>query len=149
MKLLNKLVRRPYSYMLLEAEGQPPIRNPSEEQVRALVLSLRIGETSFASLTNGTGDYVQVAGNRPWCVIEHRRVEPLQHDRAFQETPVPKYKDGAKLRTGAGDIALKHDEWFLLKDAAEVLVAFLRKDGFPAYVKWRSMNETLGVGLGH
>lgn len=145
MKLFSKLIRRPVSAMLLEAEGQPPIQNPSEEQVRALVLSLRVGETSFASLTDELGDYVQIAGSRPWCVIERRRPKLLQHERAFQETPTPKYKDGAKLRTGAGDISLNHDEWFLLKDAAEVFVAFLRKDAFPAHVKWRSMNETLGL----
>ena len=140
MELLSKLLRRPHRYMLLEAEGQPPVQNPSDEQVRALVLNLRVGETSFASLTDSNGDYVQVAGSRPWCVIEHRHLKPLQHDRAFQETPVPKYMDGAKLRTGAGDIALKHDEWFLLKDAAEVLVAFRSKDAFPAHVKWRSIS---------
>lgn len=145
MDLFSKLIRRPVSAKLLEAEGQPPIQNPSEEQVRALVLSLRVGETSFATLADEIGDYVQIAGSRPWCVLEHRRLRPLQHARAFQDTPTPKYKDGTKLRTGAGDISLKNDEWFLLKDAAEVLVAFLRKDAFPAHVKWRSMNETLGL----
>jgi len=131
--------------MLLEAEGQPPIVDPSEEQVRALVLGLRVGETSFASLTDEAGNYVQLAGSRPWCVIEYRRLKPLQHDRAFQDTPTPKYKDGAKIKTGAGDISLRQDEWFLLKNGAEVLAAFLRKDRFPANVQWRSMTETLGL----
>lgn len=71
---------------------------------------------------------------------------PLSHERAFQETLKPKYKDGAKLQTGAGEISLKHDEWFLLKDAAEMVVAFFRRDDFPARVQWRSMNELLGLG---
>ena len=145
MKLFSKLVRDPMSAMLLEAERQPPVRDPSEEQVRALILSLRVGETSFASLADKAGNYLQIAGSRPWCVIEHRHLRPLRHDRAFQETPTPKYKDGAKLRTGAGDISLRHDEWFLLKDAADVFAAFLREDAFPAYVKWRSMSQTLGL----
>ncbi|MFC3444098.1 hypothetical protein ACFOKF_23420 [Sphingobium rhizovicinum] len=47
--------------------------------------------------------------------------------------------------TGAGEIVLKHDEWFLLKDAAEVFAAFLHKDLMPARVKWRSMNEMFGL----
>lgn len=131
--------------MLLEAQEQPPVRNPSENEVRTLVLSLRVGAISFASITDETGDYVQVAGSRPWCVIERRSLRPVRHERAFQETPTAKYKDGAKLRTGAGEISLQHDEWFLLKDAAEVFVAFLKRDAFPGHVRWRPMNESFGL----
>ncbi|PXA98050.1 hypothetical protein DMC47_10685 [Nostoc sp. 3335mG] len=78
--------------------------------------------------------------------MERRQLKSLRHERAFQQTPTPKDKDGAKLRTGAGDISLRHDEWFLLKDAAEVLAAFLQKDTIPAHVKWRDMTDTLGYG---
>ena len=131
--------------MLLEAEAQQPIRDPSEEQIRETVLGLRLGKTSFVSLSDVAGNYVQVAGSRPWCVIEHRQLEPLKHERAFQETPMPKYQDGAKLRTGAGDISMKHDEWFLLKDAAEIFVAFYRGNANPPHVKWRSMGDVLGL----
>ncbi|WP_454796739.1 hypothetical protein [Novosphingobium lindaniclasticum] len=145
MVFLRKLIRPRSSTMLLEAEGQPLVQNPSEEQVRTVVLKLQRGGTSFASLTDEAGDYIQVAGSRPWCVLERRRFKPPQHERAFQETPTPKYKDGAKIMTGAGEIVLKHDEWFLLKDAAEVFVAFLHKNPTPARVKWRSMNEMLGL----
>lgn len=146
MKLFKKRVRRPSSAMFLDGEGRTPIRDPSEDQVRELVLGLQIGQTSFASLTDEAGNYVQVAGSRPWCTVERRRASPLSHEKAYQVTPRPKYKDGAKLRTGAGDISLNHDEWFLLKDAAEIFVAFLRRDAFPTQVNWRSMNETLGLG---
>ena len=145
MDFLRKLIRFRPSVMLLEAESRPAIENPSTEQVRAVVLGLQHGGTSFASLTDETGNYIQVAGSRPWCLIERRRLKPLQHERAFQKTPNPKYKDGAKLLTGAGNISLKQDEWFLLKDAAEVFVAFLRKDSLPEHVQWRSMNEMLGL----
>lgn len=124
--------------MRLEAEGQPPVVAPSEEQVRAVILGLQRGRTSFASLTDEAGNYIQVAGSRPWCVIERRQLAPPKHERAFQETPKPKYMDGARLSTGTGDIALRHDEWFLLKDAADIVVAFLRHDAIPERVKWRS-----------
>ncbi len=145
MNFLRDLFRRRPSTMKLEAEGQLTIQNPSEELVRALILGLQQGGSTFASLTDEAGNYIQVAGSRPWCVIERRHLKPLQHERAFQETPKPKYKDGAKLSTGAGELSLKHDEWFLLKDAAEVAVSFLRHDEVPARVKWRSMNEMLGL----
>ena len=144
MNFFRKSSRHPASSMLLESEAQSAIENPSEDEVRKLILSLSVGQTSFASLTNEAGEYVQVAGSRPWCVIEHRKGGP-RHERAFQKTPTPKYKDGAKLRTGAGDITLKHDEWFLLKDAVEVFLAFLRREPYPAQVQWRSMNDTLGL----
>ena len=145
MKLFNKSLRRGVSPMIFEAKGQPPVQNATEEQVRALVLDLRVGGAFFASLTDEAGNYIQIAGSRPWCVIECRRLKPLQHVRAFQATPTPKYNDGAKLQSGAGSITLRHDEWFLLKDAADIFAAFLRKDDFPAHVQWRSMNERLGL----
>ncbi|WP_454762295.1 hypothetical protein [Caulobacter segnis] len=130
--------------MVLDAEGHVAVENPTEEQVRAVVLGLQPGKTSFASLTDAAGNYIQVAGTRPWCVIERHRAEPLQHERAFQETLKPKYTDGAKLSTGAGELTLRHDEWFLLKDAAEIFLAFLHQGEFPASVQWRSLNEMLG-----
>jgi len=131
---------------VLEAESQLTVKDPTEEHIRAVVLGLRRGETSFASLTDQAGNYIQVAGSRPWCVVERRCLTPLQHERAFQETPKPKYKDGAKLSTGAGELSLQHDEWFLLKDAAELFLAFHRGSEMPVHVKWRSMNEMLGLG---
>jgi len=146
MNFLHRLIRPRSAPKLLEAEGQFAVENPSEEQVRAVVLGLQRGNTTFASLTDGAGNYMQVAGSRPWCVIERRRLQPLKHERAFQDTPNPKYMDGAKLLTGAGGIALKQDEWFLLKDAAELFVAFLHNDALPTRVRWRSMNETMGLG---
>lgn len=131
--------------MIVEGERLAARLDPSEHDIKELVLNLRNGETSFVSITDDDGNYIQIAGSRPWCLIEHRSVSPLAHHRAYQNTPIPKYKDGAKLNTGAGSITLKHDEWFLLKDAADVAVAFLHGDPFPAFVKWRQMNEMLGI----
>ena len=145
MKLFRKSVSHGVSSVLFEAKGQAPVQNATEDQVRALVLDLRGAGAFFASLTDNAGNYIQIAGSRPWCVIERRHLKPLQHDRAFQATPTPKYNDGATLQTGAGRITLRHDEWFLLKDAVDIFAAFVRKDNFPAQVQWRSMNETLGL----
>ncbi len=40
---------------------------------------------------------------------------------------------------------MAHDEWFLLKDAAEIIVAFYKQEAFPPQVQWRSMNEMFGI----
>ncbi len=40
---------------------------------------------------------------------------------------------------------MKHDEWFLLKDAADIFAAFLNRQPFPEKVEWRSMNEMFGI----
>lgn len=40
---------------------------------------------------------------------------------------------------------MAHDEWFLLKDAAEIVSAFYNQDDFPRHVQWRSMNEMLDL----
>ncbi|HEX7694334.1 MAG TPA: hypothetical protein VF409_07580 [Sphingomonas sp.] len=124
--------------IILEGENLAAVSQASEEDVRKAVKALVPG-TSFLSLTREDGSYVQAAGGRPWCVVEYRDVPNRQHLRAYQHTPQPKYKDGAKIRTGAGDIALRHDEWFLLKDAAEIFVAFLRGQPFPDRVQWRPL----------
>lgn len=131
--------------MMMEGERLEVILNPTEAQVRQIVLSLNRLETSFVTLTDESGNYVQVAGSRPWCVLERRNITPLRHERAFQHTPNPKYNDGAKIIAGAGGITLQHDEWFLLKDAAEVFVAFLNREPAPSHVQWRSMNEILDI----
>ena len=131
--------------MTLEGEGLSPLSNPTEDDVRQAVLGLARSGTSFVSLADETGNYVQVAGSRPWCVLERRQVAPPLHERAFQETPSPKYADGAKISTGVGDIIMKSDEWFLLKDAADVFVAFLNRQAPPVQIQWRSLNEMLGL----
>lgn len=129
--------------MMLEAEGLPAIDNPTESEVRDTILGLRRIGPSFVNLTDEQGNYIQSAGSRPWCLVERRRSKPASHSRAYQHTPIPKYKDGAKIHTGAGDITMKSDEWFLLKDAAEIFVAFLNRKEFPSRVMWRSMDEVL------
>ena len=131
--------------MTLEAEGELRVHDPTEEQVRALVLRINRMGPSFASLTDESNNYVQLAGGRPWCLIERRRTNPLIHERAFQHTPHPKYEDGARISTGAGEIVMKHDEWFLLKDAADVFASFLNRRPFPEHVQWRLMNEMLEI----
>lgn len=133
--------RKPEPKMTLDIEGQETIEQPDLETVRAAVLGLNRPRPTFLCLTHLNGDYLQVVGARPWCRIEMRVLEPLSHACAYQHTPNPKYPDGVPISSAAGEIVMAHDEWFLLKDAAEVFEAFFNRSRFPAKVKWRSMNQ--------
>jgi hypothetical protein len=131
--------------LFLELEGGGRVEEPSLDQVREAVLGLKAPRPTFLCLTHRNGDYIQIVGGRPWCRVELRRQTARSHWCAFQDTPNPKYKDGAKLRSGAGEILMAHDEWFLLKDAADIVSAFYNQVGFPPHVQWRSMNEMFGL----
>jgi hypothetical protein len=132
--------------MVLEGEAIAPIVNPSEDEVRNVVSSLRhFGPTSFASLTDESGNYVQVAGGRPWCMVERRQMSPLAHYRANSDGVRRPYKDGAMLQFSAGPVQLQADEWLLAKQAQEIFVAFLRREPSPHFVRWRDIS--LAVGL--
>jgi len=131
--------------VILEAEGMSPVQAPTEEQIRAFVLSLAMPKPTFASLTDNSGNYVQVVGGRPWCMVEWRQVDPLIHRRANSEAVRRPYKDGATIRSGAGEIILRADEWLLLKQAADIFAAFHAGKSFPEFVRWRTINEKLGL----
>jgi hypothetical protein len=123
--------------MLLEMENCPPVHYPSKQQVRDAVLSIdRLGPT-YGSLSNESGDYVQVAGGRPWCMAEWRRHSPIEHKRATTAINRKPYVDGARIHFTAGPVQLREDEWLLRKQAADIFVAFLNSTPFPAYVEWR------------
>ena len=123
--------------MLLEMENCRPITQPTERQVLDAVLSLdRMGPT-YGSLTSESGDYVQVAGGRPWCMAEWRRREPMVHCRATTTSNRTPYNDGASIHFTAGPVSLRQDEWLLRKQAAEIFVAFLNSRPFPGYIDWR------------
>jgi len=131
--------------MTLEVEGLPAIAQPDEDLIRKTIMDLRGAGPSFASLTDRQGNYVQVAGGRPWVMVEWRQVSPLIHRRAHTTSGRRPYKDGAKINFGAGSIALQADEWLLQKQAFEIFLAFLRMEDFPDFVRWRTINDQLGL----
>lgn len=57
--------------MKLEVEGKPAIQEPQESQLPRALKSLKsYGPASYASLTDASGNYVQVAGGGVICMIE-------------------------------------------------------------------------------
>lgn len=126
--------------MRLEVEGRPPIDKATEAQVRSAVMALRsYGPSSFASLTDGSGNFVQVAGGGVTCMIEMRDASARRHYRAYHEIDKPIHPDGTLLVFGGGEIPLKADEWFSAPIVADVFVSFLKCERLPSTIKWRDL----------
>jgi len=124
--------------MRLEIQNKSARDNPSEKQLRKAILGLRsYGPSSFASLADEDGSYLQIAGGGVTCLIERRDAATGTHYRAYQQQKNMNYPDGTLLVFGAGEIALLSDEWFSSTIAAEVFVAFLQKQALPEQVFWR------------
>jgi hypothetical protein len=59
--------------MRFEVESRPTIEDASEQDVRSAISALRsFGPSSFASLTDENGNYLQVGGGGVTCLLERR-----------------------------------------------------------------------------
>ena len=127
--------------MKFEMEKKLPKSNPTEKQVRASIARLRsFGPSSFASLSDEAGNYVQVAGGGITCLLERREASTGRRFRGFKDGRNPNYPDGTLLVFGAGEIALQSDEWFQQNEAADVFAAFLSGRDVYAAIKWREIS---------
>jgi hypothetical protein len=130
--------------MKLEVEGRPVVDNVAPTQVRSTIASLRsYGPSSFASLTDDKGNYLQVAGGGVTCMMERRDAVLARHFRAYQDKRSQVFADGSILAFGGGEIKLSSDEWFTSADVEETFLAFLAKTALPQRVKWRDITEVL------
>lgn len=128
--------------MLLEVESKAPIENATLGQVRSAVMALRsYGPSSFASLTDDSGNYLQVAGGGVTCMLEKRDASAKRHYRAYHEVDRPIHPDGTLLVFGGGEIPLKGDEWFAAPLVAEAFVSFLKNEALPDSIKWRDVTD--------
>ena len=126
--------------MRLEVEKQPPIEGVKEARVRSAILALRsYGPSSFASLTDGQGNYLQVAGGGVTCMLERRDAVNGKHFRAHLDTPSNVFPDGTVLAFGGGELKLAADEWLAAPLVVEAFVAFLNGKALPTTIKWRDM----------
>lgn len=124
--------------MRLQIEGKPETHDPKEAQIRRSIKSLRsYGPSSYASLTDAGGNYIQVAGGGVTCMVERYDAIYNKRQRAFHDKPSPVYPDGTVLSFRAGNIKMRSDEWFMFDQVTEIFVAFMKGEEFPVYVKWR------------
>jgi hypothetical protein len=125
--------------MLFQAEGKPDVSKPSVARLRSALKSLRsYGPSSYASLTDDQGNYIQVAGGGVTCMVERYEKETNTRERAYHDKPSPIRPDGTILAFRAGNIPMRSDEWFVADQVAELFIAFLNGDAYPDYVHWRS-----------
>lgn len=128
--------------MRLEVESRPPIDSATEAQVRTAVLGLRsYGPSSFASMTDEAGNYLQVAGGGVTCMLEMRDASARRHYRAYQDVDRPIHPDGTLLVFGGGEIPLKADEWFAAPMVADAFVSFLKGEELPSSIRWRDVTS--------
>ncbi|MGN7981909.1 hypothetical protein [Burkholderia sp. 22313] len=123
--------------MKFEIEGKAEIISPTPRQITRSLQSLRsYGKSSYASLTDARGSYVQVAGGGASCMIERYEFD-VQRWRAFHDKPSPVCPDGTVLVFRAGSIPMRSDEWFMADQVAEVFLAFFNGVPYPPFVHWR------------
>ena len=124
--------------MKFDIEGKDGIPAPTPAQISRAIKSLRsYGPSSYASLTDDAGNYVQVAGGGISCLIEHFKIDGERRARAFHDKPSPARPDGTILVCRAGDIPMRSDEWFMSDQVAKVFLSFLSGNPFPPFVHWR------------
>ncbi len=130
--------------MRLDIEGKASVESVTEKKIRSVIQALRsYGPSSFASLVDTGGNYIQVAGGVITCVLERREAATGRHFRAYHDAPSKIYPDGTSLMFGGGAVKLNANEWFTCAVAADAFCAFLRGEDWPASVQWRDISEML------
>ena len=124
--------------MKFEIEAKADISAPTPAQISRAIKSLRsYGPSSYASLTNESGSYVQIAGGGVTCMVEHFDASTGGRSRAFHGKPSSVFPDGTILAFRAGNIPMRSDEWFMSTQVIDIFLAFLSHASFPTYVHWR------------
>lgn len=126
--------------MNFDVGGKNTVVDPNPGQIKRTIKALKsYGHHSYASLIDGSGRYVQVAGGGVRCMVEQFDPRSGVRLRAFHDKPNPVCPDGTILSFGAGNIPLKSDEWFMSDQVVEIFISFLEGKEFPGYVSWRSV----------
>jgi hypothetical protein len=124
--------------MKFDIEGKAGIAMPTQAQISRAIKSLRsYGPSSYASLTDNAGNYLQVAGGGVSCMVEHFEIGGERRRRAFHDNSSPVRPDGTILVFGAGNIPMQSDEWFMSNEVVEIFLAFLIGKSFPPSIHWR------------
>lgn len=127
--------------MRLEVEKQAPVEDATVADVRAVIPKLRsYGPSSYASLTDAQGSYLQVAGGGVTCMLEWRDAPNRRHFRAHLDAPSKVFPDGTILAFSGGEVKLLADEWLAAPLVEAVFLAFLEGKPLPDAIKWRDIS---------
>jgi len=124
--------------MRLECEGKQPIENPTAAQIKKTVLALKsYGTSSYASITDRNGSYLQVGGGGVTCLLEFYQAETGKRFRAFGDKKSEVFPDGTLLVFRAGQIPMMSDEWFIADKVVEAFCCFAESKKLPEDIYWR------------
>ena len=125
--------------MLLEVENRPIQQVDSFDVVETVLRDLRsYGSRSFAISTNSNGDFVQVAGGRVTCVLEHKTARDERPKRAFlTEKKVP-FEGTQTLMFGGGHMQMEPDEILFIDDVVNTFRTFFNGQDVSKKLRWRS-----------
>ena len=128
--------------MLFEVEKKAPVENAKAADVRAVIPKLRsYGPSSYASLTDAQGNYLQVAGGGVTCMLEWRDAVNKRHYRAHLDAPSKVFPEGTILSFSGGEVKLRADEWLTAPMVEEAFLAFLKGEPLPASLQWRDISS--------
>jgi len=128
--------------MLFEVEKKTPVESAEAADVRAVIPKLRsYGPSSYASLTDAQGNYLQVAGGGVTCMLEWRDAVNRRHYRAHLDAPSKVFPEGAILSFSGGEVKLRADEWLTAPMVEEAFLAFLKGEPLPASLQWRDISS--------
>lgn len=124
--------------MIFESEGKTPIVNPTVKQVKSVISKLRsYGPSSFASITDENGSYLQVAGGGVTCMLEKYDSKSGRRFRAYGLNKNLAFPDGTLLVFRGGELKMKSDEWFRFEKIIDAFCCFLEKKPLPIDIFWR------------
>ena len=130
--------------MLLEDENKAQRQVDDFEVIEKSLRDLKsYGPSSFAILTNPDGDFIQVAGGRVTCVLEHRRLSDDHPKRAYLSTKKVPFEGTQTLMFGGGHMQMEPDEILFVDDVVEAFRSFFKSEDFPGSLLWRSMSSRL------
>lgn len=122
--------------MIFEIENKPPKEIKDFSLIKKSLESLKsYGPSSYAILTNEKGDYVQVAGGRVTCMVEHKTQN--KSVRAYLEKPKVNFDKPHQLTFGAGSLLLEPDEFLFIDDVISIFLSFFQSRDFPEHIFWR------------
>lgn len=130
--------------MILQVENKSSVQVKSFSQVEKKLRSLKsYGPSSYAIMTNQTGEYLQVAGGRVTCVVEHGIPKNEILKRAYLTNPKVSFRGPQTLVFGGGELQMEPDEILFIDDVIELFSSFYHSKPLDIQVKWRDMSKVL------
>lgn len=127
--------------MKLEIDGRPPLLQATFDQVEGALESISPRGSSYFTLSDDSGSYVQAAGARLRVTIEYRNKHPFGFQHFVLGVPDrPTILNS--INSTAGIITVQTNEILTISSAKEVFRAFFEAGNVPPRFVLRETTET-------